>query len=251
MFKTISKLVALVSVMGLSIAFMPQVHNTLIRKITGSQVVKVLSPSQRSGGTGWFYNNKEGKTFVMTNAHVCMLADKRDELEIMDSEGGTLIGKVYKRAKNTDLCAIEIDEHRYGLDIAFNQYNGEVLAIVGHPALRPLTISRGEVIGYDTIELIFGVNMDENKCIGRTEKINPKRSFQELIMAMQGINDICIAKIKATQFAGISYGGNSGSPVVDFFGRVSGVLFAGSSQVTDTYLIRLEEVKEFVKSLDE
>ena len=58
----------------------------------------------------------------------------------------------------------------------------------------------------------------------------------------------CTINISANMFNTNAYGGNSGSPILDFKGDVIGVLYAGSpSQPDISYAVPLNVLQEFLK----
>ena len=62
--------------------------------------------------------------------------------------------------------------------------------------------------------------------------------------AIYGIEFACIRKYRSYSTTAVAYPGNSGSPVVNRYGNVIGVLFAGSSQQErDNYVVPLAELK--------
>jgi V8-like Glu-specific endopeptidase len=60
----------------------------------------------------------------------------------------------------------------------------------------------------------------------------------------------CIEIFVSSAISSPIYGGNSGSPVVNKWGNVIGVVFAGNrTQVNDAYMVPLSYVKDFLKGL--
>lgn len=229
----------------------PMTHKTFIRSYVGDKVVKVIHPG-KGGGTGFHMKGKSGKTYIITNAHVCLISDKEGYVYIQDINNELYARKkVIKRMKDHDLCAVESLSGVSGLTYADKVYKGETVALVGHPALRPLSLSMGEVIGKTKIGLIFGENLPKKLCIGTTIKVSQiENQMHRLMYALYGVKTLCLAKLDTTMLNAIAYRGNSGSPVVDIFGKVVGVLFAGSpSQPTDSYLVPLPKLKEFLEDL--
>jgi len=229
----------------------PQLHSTFMRKYVGDKVVSIYG--ERSGGTGFHVQTKSGKTVIMTNNHICNLASSNEELTVVDRSGKKHIRKVLFRHKFHDLCMVEPLEKLSGLATAMSTYVGEIAGIIGHPGLRPLSLSRGEIIGSLNISLIVGENLSEDRCFGTnytTEQIVAKLKLPPMLGMMlyaQGIYTICFAEnLNSVMFNGISYGGNSGSPVVNVFGNVVGVLYAGGKHSTDAYLVPLPILQEFL-----
>jgi len=254
----------------LAVLMAPQGHSWYLRNYKGDKVT--VMKGKYGGGTGFHVKGlKTGKTYIMTNAHVCLLANKNDDIYVKAGNGVVLKRKVLFRAKNHDLCLVEAMPGYEGLSVGHQPWLGEIVGLIGHPKLRPLTLSRGEIIGKRIIKLLFGYNLPNNKCIGQninTDHLNIKHiksiivpnrlafkasfkvnNIKQLrnLYKMMGINYLCIAELDTNMMNGISYKGNSGSPVVSFFGNVVGVLFAGSQDVTDAYLVPLYKVREVLK----
>jgi len=79
-----------------------------------------------------------------------------------------------------------------------NPMVGDKVAIIGHPLLTPLQVSVGNVNGF------------------------------EALMALPFLEMLDLPPMVPVFWTSApSYPGNSGSPVVDFFGNVVGILFAG------------------------
>ena len=53
---------------------------------------------------------------------------------------------------------------------------------------------------------------------------------------------------KSSQIVGYSRGGSSGSPIVDFYGNLVAVLYAGNrTDVMETYAVPLRYINDFLK----
>ena len=88
-----------------------------------------------------------------------------------------------------------------------------------------------------TVELLDEVK-ERSQCKGRIIELNP---MQQLFY---GIEFACLRPYRSYSTTAVSYPGNSGSPVVNKYGNVIGVLFAGSNeQERDNYVVPLAELK--------
>ena len=235
-FKKFSAGFATLFLMG-NVAFnQPQYHNTYLRWEVGESVVQVLSPAKASGGTGFAVTAASGEEFIMTNKHVCEVAING---VVMIKRDG--IGAVFKRVvyvdDQHDLCLIEGDKRLSPLETGSHPSKGDFHYVVGHPGLRQLSVQQGEFIGYSIVELIDDVRF-RSECNGVIYDLTIAEQLQ------YGIDFICIRSYRSYATTATTYPGNSGSPVVDKYGNVIGVLFAGSSkQEKDNYLVPLVHIE--------
>lgn len=214
----------------------PEIHNQYLRYEVGESVVQVLALDRDGGGTGFAVKAKSGKEFIMTNRHVCEVADPSGKVRIKIADKKFVTRRVIYRDNKHDLCLIQGIEGLAPLSIGSDQNKGELLYVVGHPGLRQLTTSVGEYIGRKEIELLFDVPTRE-LCPGRVLELNAMQQF------VYGIEFACLKKFDSLSTTAVIYGGNSGSPVVNKWGNLIGVAFAGNTQQErDNFLVPLSYV---------
>ena len=217
-----------------------RVHKHYLYDIKGMSVVKLLGPN--NGGTGFQvkYNDKQ---YTLTNYHICMVAyEETDTLKSTDYFGNTRRLKVIARYLENDLCVLEPINYLPAISLASNYYMHEQVYLIGHPRLEALTMQTASLVAKYEIDMIVARRL-EDVC-NTAENVSMTNRFATDI---HYCNDLFMA-LHANV---ISYGGNSGSPVVDDFGRLIGVLFAGQrNAVTASYIVPLEAVKDFLSSLE-
>ena len=233
--KALAAAVALTSgVLALSISS-SNIHNKYLRYEVGSSTVKVLGP--RGGGSGFAVKGDSGKDYIMTNKHVCELATG-GWLSVKSDSGLTLWKRVVYKDNIHDLCLIEGDSRFDSLSIGSTPSPGDYFYIVGHPALRALTVSQGEYIGFANVTIVDDSVKERSQCRGTVYELTPLEQMEF------GIEWACIRSLRSYSTTAVAYGGNSGSPVVNQYGNLIGVLFAGSTeQERDNYVVPLHEVK--------
>jgi len=245
--KTILKVkVAALTLVAIALvaAKVPELHNLYLRDYVGKNVVKILGKG--GGGTGFYITTPKNKTYILTNNHICELADNADKLKVVHNNN-EFFSKVAFRSKKTDLCLIESNDERNGVELADSMELGESANLLGHPGLRPLTLHKGEAIGYEKIDLLFGLDVPEDRCFGVTYFLKNYDTPESILLQAQGINSLCVVTVDSTSMNMISYPGASGSPVVNEHGELIGVLFAGNTQaITVSFLVPLEDVREFL-----
>lgn len=238
--KHLRKLGLALSISFLALAgsfYQPQLHNSYLRWEVGESVVQVLHPVKFGGGTGFAVKGKSGAEYIMTNRHVCAVA-VNDMVAIKQDDGEKVLKRVLYRDKKHDLCLIEGDDRFSALEIGDYPDKGDLHYVVGHPGLRQLTIAQGEFIGPDIIEMPDFSITKRNECNGKIVELPP------FFQMMFGIEFACFISYDTYATSATIYGGNSGSPIVDAFGNVIGVVFAGSSeQEKDNHAVPLYHVK--------
>lgn len=223
--------------------YSPQLHNLYIRNKVGSVVVKITNVQGTSGGTGFHVKAASGKTYILTNNHVCEI-ELRSNLITIESPitGRKIQRQIVERFKKHDLCLIEGVPEVEGISVGSEQSPGDLVFTTGHPRLVPLTVSKGEVIQEREIELVHSFNTTEKECPGRF--IDLSDNFGA---AMFGLENVCLIDRISKEFTASIYPGSSGSPVVNTYGNLVGVVFAGSSRVpTENFYVPLRFVEELL-----
>ena len=211
-------------------------YSLKMRKQIGPSVLKLYG--KRGGGTGFHVTAPSGKNYILTNAHVCELHTDH----FLKADSKALNRKVKRRIieiyDEHDLCLVEGIENVKAIKVADVLTEGESTFLIGHPKLRPLTVTRGEYIYNTTISIYY--------CNGypvRTTKLTKEFNlFKDLTSG-------CLKARNANSITNYSKPGASGSPIVNRSGKLVGVLFAGNMfDSNDSYAVPLTVVKEFLKA---
>lgn len=221
---------------------------TFIYDFKGASVVKLTRTHMgRSGGTGFQIKAPSGKLFVLTNAHICSIGNP---LVAHKQNGDTQMINVVEIYKEHDLCLMEPVDGLRPLSIASSLNIHERVWLIGHPALRPLTLESGHFVG--NIDINLATKCSQAEIEENARKLNEliKRGItpDDLEEALRLMFNVCLKKMESQHINNIAYGGNSGSPVVNAFGNVIGVLFAGRrDQATASHTVPLADIQEFLK----
>lgn len=223
----------LTSIMLLAmVLFGGSIRDNYYRNDVGDAVVRIYSMQKNGAGTGFHVKLKSGELAILTNKHVCDMGDPKNKMVIIEKNGEEIPRRVLERYEHHDLCLVEaLSENEDYIDIASDSSEGEDLVIIGHPGARDLTLAHGEFIGKKVIMLQSEIT-DPSQCQGE--------------VAQFFLSYVCMEAFSSHAISAIAYGGNSGSPVVNKYGNVIGVLFAGSNQPTDSYMVPLKYIKDFL-----
>jgi S1-C subfamily serine protease len=200
---------------------------------TRAETFRILSPrSLRSGGTGFAVKAPSGNVYTLTNAHVCQLAE--NGVMVAEREGALYATSVINVSATTDLCLLNQVKPSEGLELGDSASLHERLYIVGHPYLNPITISAGYTHATGSPLINYCMSMFGNflpSVMGEFDYVP---------------NSNCIKAVRSVfATAAAAAPGNSGSPALDAFGKVVGVLFAGTG-TGESLIVPLEDIRDFL-----
>lgn len=218
----------------------PQAQIDFLRWKVGDSVVRVLRPDGMGGGTGFAMQGKSGENFIVTNRHVCEAAE--NGWMLIKSAKDSMLKRVIYRDNKHDICLLSGDKRFSPLKLVESPRVGQINFIVGHPGLRDLTVSQGEYIGRSSVRLLDESALTREDCKGEIYELS---IFEQIAY---GREFVCIKSFKSLSLTTPSYPGNSGSPVVNRFGQVMGILFAGNpEQERDRHAVPAEELKRVLE----
>lgn len=219
----------------------PKLHDAYIESKVGSNVVFLRSPkgaSIQGSATGFEVQAPSGKIYTLTNAHVCGLA--KDGLIMAEEKQNSkrfIPLRVLEVYDENDLCLVEGLTGYSGLQLADSIEVGQTGIAIGYPLGEELNISSGRIKGFGNVQLL-----DQDPiCDGpHKRKINVETLF--------GLMDLCEITRYAAATDLLIYPGNSGSPLVNIYGNVIGVIFASNNRTAWGSAVPLKDVQEFLKA---
>lgn len=215
-----------------------QKQDDFINSTVGTNIIEIRDPAQKKGGgTGFFVKSYSGNSFILTNNHVCGLANEAGAL-LIDQE---YYAYVIAHSPDHDLCLVSNPLKRTGINIASSSREGQNVYVVGHPLLEPTALIKGEISGSMIVSILLGYNLP---C---TDKGEQKIDLSNTIASLFGIQSACTKDFDAQATTLNILPGNSGSPVVNINGEVVGVAFAGRADGPGRgYIVPLSYVQHFL-----
>lgn len=232
------KKVAVVAIVAFTAYNAPNWHLRYMENRAGQVTIKVLKNEQgTSGGTGFHVKSLSGDVYIMTNAHVCQLSAD-GEFIFVQLKGSTRVmkRKIVEVYAEHDLCLVQALPGVRGLSVASSVSKGESMRAVGHPLLKSLRSSLGQYL--DDVNIDVAVEI-----FGTKESCNNLKG--QFAVAM-GFVPVCIKTYSAIETNIVAYPGSSGSPVINIWGNLVAVLFAGDGTTNYAYLVPLSYVKDLL-----
>lgn len=198
------------------------VHQSWIRTYVGQHVYQVMVGE--GGGTAFLVQAPSGRSYFVTNDHICASSANNLVLLKQDNTPFPMWQHISERSLLTDLCLIESPFKNEGLILAKGTYPGNRVQAVGHPGLMSLTLSNiGEIIEVDSATLSSKAEYKTAPMhnVSNCDLNNPKFKLEKNAEG-ELICEIYVPRAFYTNV--LIQPGNSGSPLVNSFGDVVGVI---------------------------
>lgn len=235
-----------VLVLVVAILMLPSMHKKYLLSKARNQVFRLVNPDKHgSGGTGFSVKAPSGKVYTLTNEHVCSMTTLPYVHAQVPNEVDRFVNlKKIESAQFTDLCILEGLSGTNPFSLSDNLSIGDEVAVIGHPLLEPLTLIMGQVNNFQYIPVAIGFDMEDTQCSNRGGK-NMHLGGEEAGFFM--FSSVCVKTVFSARTTLQTYPGNSGSPVIDIWGKVVGVLFAGNGRTNWGYIIPISDIKRFLE----
>jgi len=237
--KKACKIIVLVTLVVAISMEAPFLHRDYIRHVAEQSSVQIYG--QQGTGTGIHVQLPNGKVVLLTNNHICDMGPILD----VESEGSKTLFKshVIKQSTKHDLCVMEAVPGAKGIKLGNEAKIGDILFTLGHPRGEALNVSVGEYFSNKIISMIE-ILKENQKCNGELGLIP--------ITTPQGfkILQACRVLKPTMQLSSPTYPGNSGSAVVNKYGHLVGLIFAGNKDIENQgFAVPLSYIKEFLSSI--
>jgi S1-C subfamily serine protease len=250
-------------VVGYFIGFeIPPLYRDWLRNKVSSRVFEVRGTKVGGGGTGFQVEAPSGKQYIVTNSHVCesVLKDANGKDFLLVRKGDHFMKRqVLEISEETDLCLIENWPNLSGLSLGSEPEVGDIVSAVGHPLLGPTAMTTGEVTSFEDVSIpTFTMKTGEKKfdesidasdepCDKFKNEIKEELQFFFFLNKLKKVKICYINELHAMNTTVPIYSGNSGSPLVDKWGQIVGVVFASERRSNWGTAVSLSHLEKLLK----
>lgn len=204
-----------------------------------SPTVMITNLKGNSGGSGVVISKSQRQSQVLTNAHVCEILETGGIVTTTGGDSHTV--SEYKVSEQHDLCLITVNaDLKFVAPVARRSPKMyEEATISGHPKLLPNVVATGHFSGNKVINVLvkwrecteedFEDDETALACLFFDGKLPIVRSYETVLVT---------AMIMP---------GSSGSAVYNSDLEISGLVFAGSGEMSYAYIVPLEFIQNFLE----
>jgi serine protease Do len=225
-----------------TMAVAPTYHAYRYAHVYGKSVVRLFGTQSHGGGTGFLVSHMK-HTYILTNDHVCGMADENGRI-LVDSPFTELqFTHIIAHSKDADLCVLAPIHGLPALTLSKREFRRhEGITVLGHPRLGALYPSHGRIIRTSMADVpIKFIQTDEDM---KACSLPKNRIIHNILFG-----DMCSLHVRAQETTAHVQPGNSGSPVLDDSGHVAGVVFAGTRSGNESDIVPLKEIRRFLTSV--
>lgn len=239
----------------------PILHRAWLRHKVASKVFEVKGTKDGGGGTGFQVEAPSGEQYIITNSHVCEYALKdagSKNILLVQMGSHAMKRRVLEISDRADLCLIEGWPGIEGLKLGSRPEVGDLVIAIGHPLLGPTTMTGGEVTAYSKVSIPHHImksgnakkdkmfNASDETCEQTKNEIRSQNLFLFGVIPLGEVKMCYVNEEMAMHTNATIFPGNSGSPLVDKWGRVIGVVFAADQRSNWGSAVNLDSLKYFL-----
>jgi S1-C subfamily serine protease len=202
-----------------------------------SATVMITNVGQSSGGSGVVIYNDDNESSVLTNRHVCELLKDGGSVSLVNGQSH-LVSK-YVMSNIHDLCLVGVQANLGHSAKVANRSPKiyEKATVSGHPNLLPNVVSTGHFSGNKVIRVLTGFK----ECT-KADLKDPQLGILCIIFGK-----LPVLKTYETVLAtAMIMPGSSGSAVYNEDFEISGLVFAGSGEMSYAFTVPYTYVHEFL-----
>lgn len=202
-----------------------------LREVT----VQILNFEETSGGSGTVIKVDNSGSTIITNRHVCELAENGGY--IVSTKGKYAVQRILK-SEDHDLCLVfaPVNLKSFASISKSTPKPGEPIRVSGHPYLLPHTVAVGHLSNSMQVTLLVDV-------VDCTEA--DWKKYENLCYWFGGIP--VLREYNATSTSALIAPGNSGSAVFNSVGEIVALVFAGVGRgMSPGILVPHEYIVDFV-----
>lgn len=200
-----------------------------------SSTVMITNMNGNSGGSGSVIHSDADSSYVLTNSHVCNVAEKGGLVKTNKGTSHTIMS--YKQSKLHDLCLIKVAAQLPG-KVTLSQRAPrmfEEATVSGHPSLFPNVVTKGHFSGNKIIDVFLGMRECTEKDI---------QDYEMICYFFGGIP--MIRTYESVLVTATIMPGSSGSAIYNSNKELNAVVFAGSGELGYAFSVPFEYVNMFL-----